>query len=163
VNSKCSNSYAAVQIWATVPVPVARVFNIITVDEYIELWLGVDAGVRCRLEANVGGRFSVHGQFFDGFSHSISGITEQYKQYERIVVRFRCRPGYSMSELSVTLHQAVGSTEIRLSHTGLISDRQIQIAEEFWEKALKRMTILMGCQTEAFSIISSVPDSLVAS
>jgi uncharacterized protein YndB with AHSA1/START domain len=125
--------------------PPLKLFNILTLDEYIEIWLSNGRGpVLCKLDARPGGQLLVQGALYDRLVHTISGtiVHSSYPMCLVIHCHERSRPS-DVQRIAVTLRRLGAVTQLRVTHFGLRDIHEYRVVERFWRRAIYKMTILL--------------------
>jgi uncharacterized protein YndB with AHSA1/START domain len=125
--------------------PPLKLFNIITLDEYIEIWLSNGRGpVVCRLDARPSGQLLIQGALCDRLVHTISGTIVHYSYPMCLVIHCheRSRPS-DVQRIAVMLRRAGAGTQLRVTHFGLRDIDEYRVVERFWRRAIHRMTLLL--------------------
>jgi uncharacterized protein YndB with AHSA1/START domain len=125
--------------------PPLKLFNIMTLDEYIEVWLSNGRGpVFCQLDAKPGGQLVVQGALCDRLVHTISGTIVHYSYPMCLVISCHERSLPSdVQRIAVTLRRLGDVTQLRVTHFGLRDITEYKVVERFWRRAIYRMALLL--------------------
>jgi uncharacterized protein YndB with AHSA1/START domain len=127
--------------------PPLKLFNILTRDEYIEIWLSNSTRpVFCQLDARPGGQLLIQGALCDRLVHTIGGTIVHSSSPMCFVVHCheRFRPK-DVQRIAVTLQRSGPVTHLRATHFGLRDIHEYKVVERFWRRAMYKMAILMQC------------------
>jgi uncharacterized protein YndB with AHSA1/START domain len=122
-----------------------KLFNILTLDEYIEIWLSDGRGpVFCQLDARPGGQLLLQGALCDRLVHTIRGTVVHASFPMCLVIHYRerSRPN-DVQRIAVMLRNLGAVTELRVTHFGLRDIYEYRAVERFWRRAIYKMTILL--------------------
>jgi uncharacterized protein YndB with AHSA1/START domain len=123
----------------------ARVFNIITIEEFIELWISNTRELAsCRVDARAGGQMFIQGALCDRLLHTITGTVVRYSYPLCLLVHCqeRSRPG-DVQRIAITLRKVGRKMQLRVTHFGLRDIRDYRLVQIFWRRAICKMAILL--------------------
>ncbi|HEY4357052.1 MAG TPA: SRPBCC domain-containing protein [Acidobacteriaceae bacterium] len=118
------------------------VFNCWTIPEFIELICAVDElQVTAEVNLEPGGRFVITSRSGCTDHHRIVGVFSEIDPGSRLSASWSYGFGTESWSSRVVLEfdDAGGGTRMRVTHVGIMSDRQIQRQTEWWEQRLERM------------------------
>jgi uncharacterized protein YndB with AHSA1/START domain len=142
----------------------SRVFNIMTLDEYMELWLS-DNGrpVHCQCEARVGGQLRIQGALCDQRRHAIKGTIVHYSYPTCLVLHCheRC-DATNVQRIAVALRTLRNRTQMTVTHFGLRDIHDYRIAEMFWHMAICKIIDLLHPRCHYDPHLASRPKRLTA-
>jgi uncharacterized protein YndB with AHSA1/START domain len=144
--------------------PPLKLFNILSLDEYIEIWLSNGRGsVSCQLDARPGGRLLVQGALCDRLVHTISGTVVHASCPLCLVIHYheRSRPN-EVQRIAVTLRRSGAVTQLRITHFGLRNIYEYRVVERFWRRAMYKMNIFLQSGSPKLPNLSFQPIRLNA-
>jgi uncharacterized protein YndB with AHSA1/START domain len=136
-----------------------RVFNILTVDEYIELWLSQDdRPARCRLDQKADGNLLVQVVLDDQRPHVICGTVVDYSYPLGLTVTCHEKNAPThIQQISITLNLLGNKTHMWVTHSGLRSMDECRSIGLFWHRATSRIKNLLQSNSSILGVTSSRP------
>ena len=135
------------ELHAEVPAAKARVFQAITIDEYVEMWATSSLRrnqVSCRTEPQVGGNYRLLVRRGGTQISEIKGNIVVYKPFSAIVCSIEASgfPLVPRSLVSLELGQLNDATLLTLRHTCIMSIEQADYFRTMWTASLRRLVRL---------------------
>jgi len=136
-----------IALWEELPI---RVFNLLTLDEYIELWISSNRLISCRFDARAGGQMIVRGALCDRFVHTIRGTIVHYSYPTCLVIHCQqTRRPDDVQRIAITVRAVGRKTKLRITHFGLRDLQDYRLAEMFWRRAIGKMASIMQSKSNA--------------
>lgn len=118
------------------------VFNCWTIPEFIELICSVDdLQVTADVDLQPGGKFVITSRSGCTDHHRIVGVFTEIDPGMRLAASWSYGFGTESwsSRVVLEFEDAGGGTRMRVTHAGIVSDRQVERQIDWWEQRLERM------------------------
>jgi uncharacterized protein YndB with AHSA1/START domain len=120
--------------------PAERVFAALTKPEELVKWWGVAGkfhATQVESDLRAGGKWVMHGVGADGKSFVVSGLYREVERPRVLVMTWnREGEGWPESQVRWDLEERTGVTTVRLTHSGLTSER-MRMQHQGWPMILK--------------------------